>query len=84
MKRVLILYLFPAAMALIIYQALNQNIKLTLKPYVFAIYILYQMRFEYIPGLGYREVQDLFMIGRDCLGGKLFVCLFGYKLLSTK
>ena len=74
-------YLFPAAMAILIYQALNQNIELTLKPYVFAVYILYQMRFEYMPGLGYREVQGLFMIGRDCLGGKLFICL--YSILTV-
>ena len=73
---VCVLYLFTAVLALLIYQALNQNIEFTLKPHALAMYTLYQMRFEYLPDVGYMETQGLFVIGRNCLGGKLFICLF--------
>ena len=72
----ILIYIFAAIIALFVYQALNHNIEIALKPHVFAMHILYQSQFEFIPDFGYKEIQGLYMIGSECLGGRLFVCLF--------
>lgn len=69
-------YLFAAVLAFLVFHLLNQNMELALKPHVTAMWILYQMQFEFIPNIGYGEVHGLFIIGMNCLGGKLFICLF--------
>ena len=69
-------YLFAILTACLVYMGLNRNIEITLKPYVLAMDFLYQIQFEYVLGLGYVENKGLFIIGKECLGGKLFICLF--------
>ena len=70
------LYLFGVIIAFIIYNLLVSNIKTTLIPHISAIKLLYQMRFEFIPEIGYRETGGLFIIGESCTGARLFACLF--------
>ena len=76
-----IIFILSTALALFVYAIADLYISTALKPYVTALYWLYQMRFEYLPGLGYRETGGLFIIGRDCLGNKLFICLFAVMVI---
>jgi len=69
-------YIFAAAIALSVYFLLNRNIEIALRPHALIMQLLYQMQFEFLPGLGYREVNGLFIISGECSGAKLFVCLF--------
>ena len=77
----IVFYVFAAALAIFVYTALDQNIEITLKPHVTAMNWMYQMQFEFLPGLGYREIGGMLIIGRDCLGGRLFVCLFSVLII---
>lgn len=72
----MIVYFFTVITALIIYYFLMSNIKITLIPHISALKILYSMQFEFIQDVGYREAGGLFIIGKSCMGAKLFVCLF--------
>ncbi len=70
------IYLFAFSLVFFIYRLLSQNIEITLKPHITFLQLLYQMRFYFIQDIGYSETNNLFVIGRDCLGSKLFVCIF--------
>ncbi len=49
---------------------------MVLKPYVYALNAFYLIVFEYVPELGYREINGIIVIGKDCVGSKLFISLF--------
>lgn len=72
----IIIFLFTVILAFAVYRILTADIKITLIPHITAVNFLYQMRFEFIPGTGYREAGGLFIIGESCIGAKLFICLF--------
>ena len=72
----IIVYLFTAVIAFAVYKLLTADIRITLIPHISAIKLLYQMQFEFIPETGYREAGGLFIIGKSCIGARLFVCLF--------
>ena len=72
----IIIFLFTVIMAFAVYRILTADIKMTLIPHITAVNFLYQMRFEFIPGIGYREAGGLFIIGQSCIGARLFICLF--------
>ena len=57
----IIIFLFTVIMAFAVYRILTADIKITLIPHITAVNFLYQMRFEFIPGIGYREAGSLFI-----------------------
>ncbi|TYQ16990.1 UNVERIFIED_CONTAM: exosortase K [Acetivibrio alkalicellulosi] len=69
-------YIIAVGVCITTYILLMQNIKISLLPHKALIGFLYNYDFEFVSNLGYQQSDRLFVIAKNCLGGKLFVSLF--------
>ena len=65
-----------AAISALSYYLLNIDVRASLLPHKIALEYFFNTNFVYVDGLGYAEAGGFFAITQNCMGAKLFVCLF--------
>ncbi|MCL1816413.1 MAG: exosortase K [Clostridiales bacterium] len=69
-------YVLSLMLCAVSYFVLHGNIELALLPHKVALEYLFNYNFNFIENVGYEQVGGLFIVGRNCLGVKLFINLF--------
>ncbi len=77
----LIFYLFVAFVSVFLtywFNTLQDNVlAILLYPHALITKIFYNIPLVYVAGIGYASIDNTFVIGRECMGSKFIVMLFG-------